>query len=132
MQTTRNSSVANAAPSRNIHIFFIVHSPLMAFMPFCLSIITILLDSLLVLPYKKGCFDYFRFSLQVTMQKPPRLPVTETGAVRLLYLCFFKRSRNYLRGFLIAAWAGAKITERSEQQYEIQELLFSPFAIAST
>ena len=65
-------------------------------------------------------------------QKPPRLPVTETGAVRLLYLCFFKRSRNYLRGFLIAAWAGAKITERSEQQYEIQELLFSPFAIAST
>ena len=47
-------------------------------------------------------------------KKPPRLPVTETGAVRLLYLCFFKRSRNYLRGFLIAAWAGAKITERSE------------------
>ena len=46
-------------------------------------------------------------------QKPPRLPVTETGAVRLLYLCFFKRSRNYLRGFLMAAWAGAKITERS-------------------
>ena len=35
--------------------------------------------------------------------KPPRLPVAETGAVRLLYLCFFKRSRNYLRGFLIAA-----------------------------
>ena len=66
------------------------------------------------------------------MQKPPRLPTVETGAVRLLYLCFFKRSRNYLRGFLIAAWAGAKITERSEQQYEIQELLFSPFAIAST
>ena len=50
----------------------------------------------------------------------------------MLYLCFLKRSRNYLRGFLIAAWAGAKITERSEQQYEIQELLFSPFAIAST
>ena len=47
------------------------------------------------------------------MQKPPRLPAVETGAVRLLYLCFFKRSRNYLRGFLIAAWAGAKIAERS-------------------
>ena len=31
-----------------------------------------------------------------------------------LYLCFLKRSRNYLRGFLIAAWAGAKIAERSE------------------
>ena len=35
--------------------------------------------------------------------KPPRLPVAETGAVRLLYLCFFKRSRKTLRGFLIAA-----------------------------
>ena len=32
----------------------------------------------------------------------------------MLYLCFFKRSRNHLRGFLIAAWAGAKITERSD------------------
>ena len=32
----------------------------------------------------------------------------------------------------MAAWAAAKIAERSEQQYEIQELLFSPFAIAST
>ena len=46
--------------------------------------------------------------------KRPRLPVTETGAVHLHYLCFFKRSRNYLRGFLMAAWAGAKMTERSE------------------
>ena len=26
------------------------------------------------------------------IQKPPRLPVTETGAVRLLYGCFFRRS----------------------------------------
>lgn len=33
----------------------------------------------------------------------------------MLYLCFFKRSRNYLRGFLIAAWAGAKIAGRSSQ-----------------
>ncbi|MDE8690189.1 hypothetical protein [Faecalibacterium sp. DFI.5.82] len=33
----------------------------------------------------------------------------------ILYWCFFKRSRNYLRGFLIAAWAGAKIAERSQQ-----------------
>ena len=31
-----------------------------------------------------------------------------------LIIGFFKRSHNYLRGFLIAAWAGAKITERSE------------------
>lgn len=37
------------------------------------------------------------------IQKPPRLPVTETGAVCLLYLCFFKRSRKTLRGFSIAA-----------------------------
>ena len=41
------------------------------------------------------------------------MPVTESGAVRLLYLCFFKRSRDYLRGFLIAAWAGAEIAGRS-------------------
>jgi hypothetical protein len=34
------------------------------------------------------------------------------GSLALFVL--FKRSRNYLRGFLIAAWAGAKITERSE------------------
>ena len=39
--------------------------------------------------------------------------MAETGAVRLFYWCFFKPLRNHLRGFLIAAWAGAKITERS-------------------
>ena len=26
----------------------------------------------------------------------------------MLYSCFFKRSRNHLRGFLIAAWAAAR------------------------
>ena len=67
MQTTRNSSAANAAPSRNIHIFFIVHSPLMAFMPFCLSIITILLDSLLVLSVK----DIFCFSCTLQHKNRP-------------------------------------------------------------
>ena len=41
--------------------------------------------------------------IQQMIQKPPRLPVTETGAVHLHYLCFSKRSRNYLQGFLIAA-----------------------------
>ena len=35
--------------------------------------------------------------------KPPRLPVTETGAAHILYWCSLKLSRNYLRGFLIAA-----------------------------
>ena len=52
-------------------------------------------------------------SIFLCTQKPPRLPVTETGAVRLLYLCSFKRSRNHLRGFLIAAWAGNKFAEFS-------------------
>ena len=52
--------------------------------------------------------------IQQMIQKPPRSPVTETGAFRSHYLYFLKRSRNYLRGFLMAACAGAKITERSE------------------
>ena len=42
-------------------------------------------------------------------QKPPRLPVTETGAVQYclikLYSLCISTSRNYLRGFLIAACA---------------------------
>jgi len=42
---------------------------------------------------------------------------TETGAVRSHYLYFFKRSCKTLRGFLIAAWAGAKITERLDLRY---------------
>ena len=80
MQTTRNSSAANAAPSRNIHIFFIVHSPLMAFMPFCLSIITILLDSLLVLSVK----DIFCFSCTL-QSKPPAEPVAWVSPRRAPY-----------------------------------------------
>ena len=36
------------------------------------------------------------------------------GRFIMLYSCFLKPSRNHLRRFLIAAWAGAKITERSE------------------
>lgn len=49
-------------------------------------------------------------------KKPPRLPALETGAVHLRYgflFALFKRSHHHLRGFLIAAWAGAKIAERS-------------------
>ena len=57
---------------------------------------------------------FFMHCNRVSYKKPPRLPVTETGAVYLHYLCFFKPSRHYLRGFLIAAGAGAKITERFE------------------
>ena len=59
--------------------------------------------------------------IQQMIQKPPRSPVTETGAVRLHYLYFFKRLRNHLRGFLIAAWAGGKIAGRWES--------FFPFSI---
>ncbi len=59
-------------------------------------------------------------------QKLPRLPVTETGAVSILYLCslftFFKLSRNYLRGFLIAGWAGAKIIKYSETSMDVYGL----------
>ena len=53
-------------------------------------------------------------------QKPPRLPLSETEAVHLLYgflFALFKCSHHHLRGFLIVAWAGAKITERSEQRH---------------
>jgi len=49
------------------------------------------------------------------MEQTAPASIAETGAVRLFYLCFLKRSRNYLRGFLIAAWAGAKIAERWEE-----------------
>ena len=49
--------------------------------------------------------------------KSPSVSIIETEGLCLLYLCFLlallKPSRNYLRGFLIAAWAGGKITERS-------------------
>ena len=112
MQTTRNSSVANAAPSRNIHIFFIVHSPLMAFMPFCLSIITILLDSLLVLPYKKGCFDYFRFSLQVAAQKtaPASCYGNRGGSFALFVL--FQALTQSLAGVLDSSLSSSQTCDR--------------------
>ena len=45
----------------------------------------------------------------------------------MLYSCFFKRSRNYLLGFLIAAWAGAKITERWASFFSLRVLLNASF-----
>lgn len=39
----------------------------------------------------------------------------------MLYSCFLKPSRNYLRGFLMAAWASAKIAGRWES--------FFPFSL---
>lgn len=73
------------------------------------------------------CKRYFLLFLYVATQKPPRLPVTETGAVCytlfvLFIHVFFKLSRNYLRGFLIAGWAGAKIIEYSETSMDVYGL----------
>ena len=55
------------------------------------------------------------FNLLHTLHKKklPLISCCGNQGELMLYLCFFKRSRNHLRGFLIAAWAGAKITERS-------------------
>lgn len=49
--------------------------------------------------------------------------VAETGAVRLLYgflFALFKRPHHHLRGFLMAAWAGAKIAGRWESFFSLR------------
>ena len=51
----------------------------------------------------------------VSAKNRPGLLLRKPGRFIMLYWCFLKPSRNYLRGFLIAAWAAAKITERSSQ-----------------
>ena len=51
----------------------------------------------------------------VSAKNRPGFLSWKPGRFIMLYSCFLKPSRNYLRGFLIAAWAGAKIAERSEQ-----------------
>ena len=45
----------------------------------------------------------------------------------MLYSCFLKPSRDYLRGFLIAAWAGAKITGRWTSFFSLRVLLNASF-----
>ena len=45
----------------------------------------------------------------------------------MLYSCFLKPSRDYLRGFLIAAWAGAKITGRWPSFFSLRVLLNASF-----
>jgi len=48
----------------------------------------------------------YKKTISFLYKKPPRLPVTETGAVHLRYgflFALFKRSHDHLRGFLIAA-----------------------------
>ena len=49
----------------------------------------------------------------VSTKNRPGFLLRKPGRLIMLYSCFLKLSRNYLRGFLMAAWAGAKITERS-------------------
>lgn len=53
----------------------------------------------------------------VSAKNRPGLLLQKPGRFIMLYSCFLKPSRDYLRGFLIAACAGAKITERSENDY---------------
>ena len=45
----------------------------------------------------------------------------------MLSSCFLKLSRDYLRGFLIAAWAGAKITGRWASFFSLRVLLNASF-----
>ena len=63
-------------------------------------------------------------------KKPPRLPVAETGAVRLRYLRFFKPSRHYLRGFLIAA-CSALYKQRVQENAHLRYLFFQTFDFSS-
>ena len=103
MQTSRNSSAANAAPSRNIHIFFIAHSPLMAFMPFCLSIITILLDSLHVLSVK----DIFCFSCTLQHKNRPSFHCGNRGGSFALFVLFQALTQS-LAGVLDSSLSGCQ------------------------
>ena len=68
--------------------------------------------------------------------KSPSASITETEGLCLLYLCLssIKPSRNHLRGFLIAAWAGAKITGRSESHISTYIRFYSyvsPYVVVS-
>ena len=55
----------------------------------------------------------------VSTKNRPGFLLRKPGRFIMLYSCFLKLSRDYLRGFLIAACAGAKITERSVWQYYV-------------
>ena len=45
----------------------------------------------------------FFICTSVSAKNRPGLLLRKPGRFIMLYLCFFKRSRNYLRGFLIVA-----------------------------
>ena len=63
----------------------------------------------------------------VSAKNRPGFLFRKPGRFIMLYWCFLKPSRNYLRGFLIAAWAGAKITERWESFFSLRVLLNASF-----
>ena len=44
----------------------------------------------------------------VSAKNRPDLLLRKPGRFIMLYSCFLKPSRDYLRGFLIAAWAAAR------------------------
>ena len=63
----------------------------------------------------------------VSAKNRPGFLLRKPGRFVMLYSCFLKRSRNHLRGFLIAAWAGAKITERWASFFSLRVLLNAYF-----
>ena len=63
----------------------------------------------------------------VSTKNHPGFLLRKPGWFIMLYSCFLKPSRDYLRGFLIAAWAGAKITERWTSFFSLRVLLNSSF-----
>ena len=88
--------------------FFIAHSPLMAFMPFCLSIITILLDSLLVLSVQeKDVFCCFCFFLKAATQKRPGFHYGSRGGSFGLFVLFQALTRS-LAGVLDSSLSGCQ------------------------
>ena len=63
----------------------------------------------------------------VSAKKRPGFLLQKPGRFIMLYSCFLKPSRDYLRGFLIAAWAGAKITGHWTSFFSLRVLLNASF-----
>lgn len=63
----------------------------------------------------------------VSAKNRPGFLFRKPGRFIMLYSCFFKPSRDYLRGFLIAAWAGAKITGHWTSFFSLRVLLNASF-----
>ena len=63
----------------------------------------------------------------VSAKNRPGFLLRKPGRFIMLYSCFLKLSRNYLRGFLMAAWAGAKITGHWTSFFSLRVLLNASF-----